>query len=188
VTGAVRGWLATALLLVLVLGACSSSDVPTDPRQRYIAALTTVFTRPDPGIGRSVGRCAATAMVDLVTSPALTSAGVTTDQLGDAPNLKSLGVALPADAVDQLGDAFVDCDLGAAMVAPFLRSMAKEAGAELGDDAVDCVQDHVSTDAVARGLAVTYVGGTQSSPAFDAVLAAAKQCPAVATALGLEAS
>jgi hypothetical protein len=178
-------WAGLAAALLLLASACSSSDVPSDPRQRYIAALTTVFTRPDPGISQDVGRCAATAMVDLVTVPALTSAGVTTDQLGDAPNLESLGVAIPADAVDQLGDAFVDCDLGPAMVPPFLRSMAKEADADLDDDAVDCVEDHAWTDAVARGMAVTFVGGRQAAPAFDEVLAAARACPDVAAALGL---
>jgi hypothetical protein len=176
---------ALAVAVVLGLGACASSDrVPSDPRARYIAALTTVFTRPDPGLGRDVGRCAATAMVDLVGAPALTSKGVTASQLSDAPNLRSLGVPLPVDAVDQLGDAFVECELGPAMVSPFLRSMATESDAELTKDAVACVEDNVSPDAVARGLAVTFVGGTQAAPAFDEVLAAVDRCPEAAAALG----
>jgi hypothetical protein len=176
---------ALAALTLAVVGACASTDVPSDPRARYVAALTTVFTRNDPGIAQDVGRCAATAMVDLVGAPALTSAGVTPEQLSDAQNLKSLAVPLPAVAVDRLGDAFVECELGPAMIEPFVRSMEREADVELPDDAVDCVEHHVSTDAVARGMAVTFVGGTQSSPAFEEVVAAVKECPAAAQALGL---
>jgi hypothetical protein len=170
---------------VLVMGACSSEDAPTDPRDRYITALTTVFTRDDPGVDQDVGRCAATAMVDLVTTPTLTAAGVTPQQLADASDLRALGVALPADAADRLGDDFVACDLGEAMVAPFLRSMEREAGVTLDDAAVECVEEEAATDAVAAGMAVTFVGGTDAAPAFEAVLAAVEDCPDAASALGL---
>lgn len=173
------------LLLVAAVGVgagCSSAD----PRPSYVAAAASAFTsgKGGPPLPDELAECVGEALVDLPGANALRDAGVSGQELADAPDLVSLGVELPGSPEVRLAGALGECGLGAVIEELLLDAALADAEAELSPDARECVLDASSDAAVEAGLAVTFVDRSDGSPGFDTVIAAIDECPGAVTELG----
>ena len=172
---------ATLLLIVALLAGagCLVDDDPADLRDDYVDAAATAFTSGNggPPLPADLARCVGAALVDLPGATELREAGVSTQELADADDLRSLDVDLPADAPERLAADLGDCDLGAAVEGPLLDAFAAESGGPISDEAAGCVTEGADDGAIESGLAATFIDRTDGTAGFDELLDALGGCP-----------
>lgn len=180
----------TVLLAVaLAIAGCTVGQSDADARAVYVDAAASAFTSGEggPPLPDEVAECVGEAIVDVPGTEALREAGIDGQDLADAPDLRSLDVDLPDDAVDQLAEDLAACDLAAGIERPLLDAFAAESGAPLTDRAAGCVVDAADDAAVERGLAESFVDRSVGTPGFDALLRGLADCPEASTELLLSA-
>ncbi|MGK2948412.1 MAG: hypothetical protein ACSLFP_07550 [Acidimicrobiales bacterium] len=173
-----------SLVMAAVLAAgtagCGGADGSgaSDPREAYVAAVASAFTSGNggPAVADDVAECVGAAMVDLVGASALTSRGVSAQDLADATDLRSLGVPLPDDAEQALAAALGDCGLAGALVGPVAEQIAVDLDLTLTDDQARCVVATVDPRAFEVALAATFVDRAVGPAGFDSVLDAVRSC------------
>lgn len=172
------------VLVVVVTAACSGSSA--DPRPTYVDAAASAFTsgKGGPPLPEELAECVGEALVDLPGAEALRDAGVSGQELADAPDLASLDVELPDEPEARLADDFAACGLGPVMEELLLDAALDEIGASLSPDSRRCVLE-ASVDAeVEAGLAATFVDLANGTGGFDTVIEAIDECPEALADLG----
>jgi hypothetical protein len=127
--------------------------------------------------------CAAAAIVDLAGADALSEAGISPEELGEADSLSDLGVELPDEATDRLSSALDDCNLAPAIEDVMVDGFADEFGSDLAADAAACLRDNLDDQALNDAAAATFIDGDATQHVQDAVGPAIAACPPVATAV-----
>lgn len=177
---------------VVLLAACGGDDDDgasteggaTDGQAgEYVDAVATAMREDDDTpVGPEQATCAANAIVDMVGVDALSDAGITAQELGDADDLTSLDVELPADVTERLGAALGECDLVGPLEDALVEGFAGQFGSELPAEAAACLRDNVDDRALLDAAAATFVDGSEDhmrEPLSSAIGA----CPPVATAV-----
>jgi hypothetical protein len=171
----------TLLAVVVGAAACSAGGgvAPSDPQTAYVEAAATAFTSGNsgPALGDDTGRCVGEALVDAVGAPELTAAGVTAQELADAPDLRSLGVPLAPDVGAELAGRLGGCGLGEALARPLVDAVAEQSGGPLGEEATACVVDGLDRADLEAALAVRFVDRADGDAGFGVVMAAVAACP-----------
>jgi len=126
--------------------------------------------------------CAAAAIVDVIGVDALTEAGVSPDEFGSADDLTSLGIELPDDVTDRLGESLRECDLAGPLEDVMVDGFAGEFGTELPAEAAECLRDNVDDGALMDAAAATFVDGSNEH-LREPLASAIGACPPVATAV-----
>lgn len=164
------------ILVALLVAACNGS---ADPRATYVDAAASAFTSGEggPPLPEELAQCVGEALVDLSGAEALRDAGVSGQEMADAPDLVSLDVELPDGSAARLADALGDCGLGAVMEELLLDAGLDEAGVELSAGARSCVLEASDDVQVEAGLAATFVDRANGTEGFDTVTEAIGQCP-----------
>lgn len=158
-----RALLAPALLVALVLGACSDDEVDAQP---YVDAAAAQLAAPsDEGsiaLDEDEARCIAEAVVDVVGAERLDEAGITPEEFGSAGTFDALDreVDLPDDATERIGAAIDGCTNIAAIFAEVFS-------ANLGIDA-SCVAEQADTEALSIAVAAGFVGEDDGSERIEA--------------------
>lgn len=149
-------------------------------------AAASAFTsgKGGPPLPEALAECVGEALVDLPGAEALRDAGVSGQELADAPDLVSLQVELPGDAAARLADDLATCGLGPVVEEVLLDAGLDEIGAALSDDARRCVLDASEDAEVEAGLAATFVDRASGTEGFDTVVEAIDECPEAAAEIG----
>lgn len=149
-------------------------------------AASSAFTsgKGGPPLPEPLAECVGEALVDLPGVEALREAGVSGQELADAPDLVSLRVELPDDAVARLTDDLGRCGLGPVIEEVLLDAALDEIGAGLSRDARRCVLDASGEAEVEAGLAATFVDRSSGTEGFDTVVEAIDECPDAVAEVG----
>jgi len=174
--------LAVPLAIGLLAIGCGDGDDDEVDAQPYIDATVEDLDDDDFPLGEEQAECMATTVVEAVGADRLEDEGIDPEEFGAADSFAELDIELEDDAVEQMGEDIVACDLGGALVEAF----AAEVGGKLSDASLECMVDGLDDEELGRALALGFVDGDDpeaQAQVGNAVLAGIATCPDATTEL-----
>jgi hypothetical protein len=187
------------MAVAVLLGACgggsgdgtgkaASSDSGDDNSadDKYVELLSTAFDADDEqlDLDQTQSTCLAQGVVDAIGVDTLQDADISPEDLASVDDFSTLDVALPADAVDTLGQSIEGCDL-----APMLKdklvlgTFTDDFGFDLPPEGETCISEKTGDLALSRAVAELFLVPDSAGESLQTVLLdALVACPNVSAA------
>jgi hypothetical protein len=164
-----------------------SEDDASDDADDYADAIAEGLLQADLGLDATSASCLGEAMVDAVGVEAFRDADITTTKVAAANSLSDVGIEIPADTATKVSDALGTCDAVPGIRTAVVDTFVQELGTPLPPDAVTCIEQAFTDDAVTQASTAALVDG-DGQPISAALLATIPQCPQVSMTLLLAGS
>lgn len=149
----------------------------------YIDATVRTMDPASMGLDDTEAACLASTFVDLYGVDALQEAGITPEEFAGADSPTALGLDIPRDAEERMGEAIADCDgVVEAMEDEMVGAFPSEFGIELPDEAAECLRSNLDDELVADTLA-TSILDPENAAVDTMLLPTIGACPDVAIAV-----